>query len=184
MNPEHIRTFAAGLRRCSRAFAVYALILAPALAQALPDDRNQPIHIQADRAQLDQRQGVTIYEGDVQLTQGSLQIVAERITIHTNADNRVQKLVAKGRPARLQQQPDPEKSVIIASAESIDYDVNSEQVLLLSNARLEQGGATMTGNRIDYDILQDIVNVAGEAGTEQPRVQMVIPPQNRDNSED
>jgi lipopolysaccharide export system protein LptA len=47
---------------------------------ALPDDREQPIHISADKALRDEKQGVTIYSGNVQMNQGSMHIEADKRT--------------------------------------------------------------------------------------------------------
>ena len=44
--------------------------LGSAGAWALPDDREQPIRVQADSAELDDRQGVAVYHGNVIITQG------------------------------------------------------------------------------------------------------------------
>ena len=37
---------------------------------ALPSDRDQPIRVQADSAELDDKQGVAVYRGAVVITQG------------------------------------------------------------------------------------------------------------------
>ena len=55
--------------------AALILSLVPALHVAgLPDDRDQPIHITADQALRDEKQGKTVYSGNVHMTQGSLKI--------------------------------------------------------------------------------------------------------------
>ncbi|WP_351125661.1 LptA/OstA family protein, partial [Shewanella sp. T24-MNA-CIBAN-0130] len=43
-------------------------------AWALPNDSQQPIHISADDAQLDDKKGVATYTGGVIITQGSMKI--------------------------------------------------------------------------------------------------------------
>ena len=48
------------------------LALGSAGAWALPSDREQPIRVQADTAELDDKQGVAVYRGDVVITQGTL----------------------------------------------------------------------------------------------------------------
>ena len=55
-------------------------ILVSQFSLALPDDRQQPIHISADNALRDEKKGITIYRGNVVLNQGSLHISANRIT--------------------------------------------------------------------------------------------------------
>jgi len=70
-----------GLRHLSwRAPVAIATLLAgllPAGASlALPDDRDQPIRITADTAIRDEKQGFTVYTGNVHMIQGSLDILA------------------------------------------------------------------------------------------------------------
>lgn len=156
-----------------------ALFVAAGPVHALPDDRDQPIRIESDRAERDGRQGVTIYEGDVKLSQGSLQISAERLTVHTDTDNQVVEVLAEGSPAHFEQQPEADDEPVTAQASRIHYHVADEQLELVTNARLEQGATTMSGNRIDYDMVQEVMKAEGDASTDQPRIEMVIPPRSQ-----
>ena len=52
------------------------LSLLSGLAHALPSDSQQPINIQADSAEMDDKRGVAIYRGDVIITQGTLKSLA------------------------------------------------------------------------------------------------------------
>ena len=65
-------------------------------AQALPEDRLQAINIESDRASRNDKTGLTIYEGSVVLTQGSINIRADKITVHSKA-NKVSRIVCIGR---------------------------------------------------------------------------------------
>ncbi|UZJ44819.1 lipopolysaccharide transport periplasmic protein LptA [Marinimicrobium sp. C6131] len=151
-------------------------LLAPAVA-ALPDDQQQPIYIESDRAERDGQKGIMLYEGDVRLRQGSLNIRAERLVVHTDTNQQVQRVVAEGTPAHFEQQPDVDDQPVAAQAHTIRYDVASEHLELLTNARIEQGSATMSGNRIDYDMASEILKAEGDTDTDRPRIEMVLPPQ-------
>ena len=61
---------------------ITAWLLLSGIAQALPGDTEQPIHISADEALRDEKRGITVYTGNVTMTQGSLSISAELITIY------------------------------------------------------------------------------------------------------
>lgn len=172
------------LRRVMVLATALPLALASFVALALPEDQEQPIHIQSDRATHDQRKGRTTYEGSVELSQGTLRILADRVTIQTNGNNEVEWLEAEGTPAHFEQQPNIDEELLIARAEFVRYSTGERQVLLLRNAWLEQDGATMSGNRIDYDMELEIVKAQGDTGSAQPRIQMVIPPQNSNQSID
>ena len=93
-------------RRSRYLTALLLLLTLPAgLVQALPDDRDQPIHISADKALRDEKQGFTVYSGNVQMAQGSMRLEADKLTIYHVTDE-VDKVVAEGRPAKMQQQPE------------------------------------------------------------------------------
>lgn len=181
MNPTR-RTKRASLAAGLGALLAAAL-LAPA-ALALPEDREQPIYIESDRLERDGLNGIATYEGDVRLRQGSLNIRADRLTVHTGTDNQVQRVIAEGSPAHFEQKPNAEDPPIAAQALTIRYDVGLEQLKLLRNAWLEQGEATMSGNRIDYDMASEVLKAEGDSDSERPRIEMVLPPQNDRSSQD
>lgn len=151
-------------------------LLSISQVSALPEDRDQPIHIAADQALRDEKQGFTIYQGNVRMDQGSLHIEADRITIY-HVTQEADKIVAEGQPATLQQQPAPDKGPIKASAEIIQYFKLEERVRLLNNAHIEQDGSTVTGDSIDYFINEQMVKADSDGGSEDSRVQVVIPAQ-------
>lgn len=155
------------LRLC---FIACLSFIAPIVA-ALPDDRQQPINVSADKARKNGDQGLTVYEGSVVITQGSIYIEGDKIAIYDNAGV-VSKIIANGKPAIFKQRPEPESGEMIAKGETIEYDINTESLLLLENALLEQEGRTTNSNKITYDMKTTVVN----AGDNNGRVIMVIPP--------
>ena len=67
-------------------------------AHAEQADRSKPIVIEADRANLDQLKGVTVYEGNVILTQGTARITGNRLVV--TEDNAKQQIAnVYGNPA-------------------------------------------------------------------------------------
>ena len=152
-----------------------ALTLFAGLVQALPDDRDQPIHITADKALRDEKLGMTVYTGNVQMDQGSMRITADTLTIY-HVTEEADKIVAEGRPARMQQQPELDEGPVHAHAEVIEYFRDEERVHLQSNARVEQDGAVVAGDSIDYFIAEQLVKADSDQTLEGNRVQVIIPP--------
>jgi lipopolysaccharide export system protein LptA len=140
-------------------------------ALALADDREQPINVSADRAYKNDKEGTTIYEGNVIITQGSIRISGNKISIF-DTDGTVSKMVAKGTPAKFKQKPDPTSDDVIANGSTIEYDVSKETLLLLENALLKQDGGTTNSNKITYDMNTAVVNAGDATG----RVIMVLEP--------
>ena len=155
-----------------------ALLLAPCVhvpgARALDSDAKQPIHIVADEAVSDERAGLTLYRGNVTMSQGSIHIEADQVAIH-HADAETDKIVATGSPAHMRQRPEPDSPVMNAWGDTIEYYHKEDRMLLLDNAQLEQDGSILKGDRIDYFINDRLVKAASEQDAGQ-RVRVVIPP--------
>ena len=170
-----------------RRFLVLALLasLYTTQAFALPSDKNETIRGSADKLTVDQKNGIATYTGSVIIQQGTLVISADSIVIHTNQDNDVEKMVAKGNPARFQQQPDKDQGLVTASAKQITYTPDNQRLLLIEDASVEQNGAVMSGPRIDYDLVKEVMKAAGKTSTDgnsAQRIEIVIPPKGAQDS--
>ena len=143
-------------------------------ALSLPGDREQAIQITADSATRDEKKGLTIYSGNVVLDQGSLHISADTITVF-RINEEGDKIVARGQPASVQQQPAVDEELMRAHAEIIEYFKAEDRLRLRSSAQIEQGGSTVTGNIIDYYITQQLVKAGSDKTREDSRVTTIIP---------
>ena len=111
------------------------------------------------------------------MDQGSLRITADKITIHST-DSKMDRVIASGKPAHFQQQPEKDKKLVVAQGLTIEYLVSNEKIHLVNNASIEQGGSTMTGERINYNIKDAVVTAVGNpTNTETSRIHIIIPPQ-------
>jgi lipopolysaccharide export system protein LptA len=155
------------------------LTAAPALP--LDTDREQPIRIVADTALRDERQGITIYTGNVDMQQGSLRMRADKVTIFRIVEE-ADKIVGEGSPARLEQQQNPDKPPIEASGNVIEYYKDEERVQLTGNAMIEQEGSTVTGQVIEYFIADELVRATGAGGDSPRRVEVIIPARPAENA--
>ena len=159
--------------------ALLASVAVPAAAQS--GDANQPIRIQANAATLDDRKNVAVYTGNVIITQGSMRLTGSRVTLTLDNAGEVQKLVSTGSPATFRQTPAGGKQVD-ARALTIEYHADTERVVLIEQAFLEQAGNTFQGQRVTYDIQRQVVD-AGRAtaadGESGERVEIIIQPRSR-----
>ena len=162
------------LKSCARMLPLL-LSLPAVLTQALPDDRNQPIHITADKALRDEKEGVTVYSGHVKLVQGSMELEADKLTIlHTSQD--AEEIIAEGLPAKMRQQPELDKGIVNAHAKIIHYFRATERVFLETDASIDQDGAVVTGNSIEYLIAKQLITAESDQTQEGNKVVVVIPP--------
>ena len=161
-----------------RLFFLITLVMLQQQILALPEDSQQPINIQADRAsQQSSADGeVTEYFGNVEMTQGSMKINGDHIVIHSR-DRKVTSVKATGNPARFEQQSQHDEAPVVANARQLDYTLNNETIVLTTDASIEKPGATFNGDRIEYNIAMERVKARG--GEKSGRVNMVLTPENK-----
>ncbi len=78
------------------------LLCAASIAQAETADRDKPLHLVSDNMTLDDAKQTSTFEGHVELTQGSLRIVAGKIVVVEDSQG-YQHLTATGVPASFRQ---------------------------------------------------------------------------------
>ena len=150
------------------------LLLAPGLAWALTSDRDKPIQIAADRATLDEKTGVGIYEGDVHLQQGTLQLHGSKMTVRLN-NNRIEMITIEGTPAKFSQRPDDSDADQQAEAGHIEYHAREQRLLLRDNANIrQQDREEFRSDRIEVNLRNNTVNAGGSGGD--GRVHIILQP--------
>lgn len=158
---------------------------------SLPSDWDQEMVIQSDRAELDRKTGMVIYEGKVELTQGSLKIQSERLLVIMD-NNQLKQAVAEGKPASYQQQVSAGKPLTHAKAQRIDYYADSRELAFTGSAELKQGNNLFSGETIRYQLDNERVTASGSepANPDSPqstqpteRVRVVIQPNTSSDSE-
>ena len=132
------------------AASVFGLLFA-AQATALSSDRDQPVSIEADRAEAGEHERVSVYHGNAVIVQGTLRITGDTIRIYLNVDDEFVKLVSLGNPASMRQLPDDSKQYHTAKAVRLEYFADYDLIVLLGHATYGQGTDRMSAARIVYD---------------------------------
>lgn len=191
MHPSNLKKFAMSTRACFLSLVVapirfaspimFFLLIAPLLASpahALESDRDQSIEIESDSAEFRDLEGITVYSGNVRMSQGSILLLADQISIHTQ-DGDVNRLVATGNRAYYEQLPEAGQDKVVAQGKTIEYLLNEDVINLIQNASLTQEGATLNGNRITYDVRNHLLTAnnakTGNGDSSGERVRVVIP---------
>jgi len=156
------------------------LALGSPAVPALPDDQKQPIEIEADGVEIDEGKQLSVYTGNVDIRQGSIRLQAQKVTVHHEKSNQPRRIVAEGKPARFKQLEKKGGKEVKARANRIEYDANSEEVLLIGKAVLTQGKDSFKSNRIRYDRRKAVVKagaaVKGGGKKQGGRVRITINP--------
>ena len=158
--------------------------LGSASAWALPSDRDQPIRVQADSAELDDKQGVAVYRGGVVITQGTLKITGDTVTITQDKNGDIEVFTAVGNRAYYEQKPAVDKDIVKAYGLTIQYYATNERIVLIDQAKVIQQGNTFEGEKIVYDTQRQIVNAGRATGSNvsmsRPRIDMILQPRKKD----
>ncbi len=173
------------LRRTLTAFVILAA--SPAMAERA--DRDQPVNIEANRIVVDEAKKVQIFEGNVQLVQGTLVLRAAKLVVSQDA-NGYQKGVAYaggGRQASFRQKREGRNEYVEGEAERIEHDSKAEKAELFNKAHIKSGLDEVHGEYISYDARSENYVVSGNSPDStasqtaaQGRVRAVIQPKNRD----
>ncbi|MDP6968015.1 MAG: lipopolysaccharide transport periplasmic protein LptA [Gammaproteobacteria bacterium] len=155
-----------------------SLLTFSGVASALDSDRKQPVSLEADSAVMDEAKGHHIYSGNVVVTQGSMIIQADSIEIFMDANNNIDRFLAKGNSttqAHLKQTAESDKSVLEAWADDLVYNVTKDVIILTGQAALHQHGNQFSGDKIHYSVADEQVQATAKPNTKQ-RVKMIFNP--------
>lgn len=152
-----------------------AMLLCGPAAYALKSDADQPINIRARSVEANEKTGVSVYRGNVVLTQGSLRIEAERLEV-TLREGRTELIRAWGKPVRMRSRTDRGEE-IRARAERAEYHSPKRQLDLYGDVELRRDGDVFTGAVVHYALDDEIFTAEGGAGGQ---VSAVIQPAKRE----
>ncbi len=163
---------------------LFALLSIGVGVSALVTDSDQPIEIEAGSAESDDVAKITRYRGNVVITQGTLRITGDVVTIHRTDDNDLEKLVAVGQPATFRQLPegvaDVPDNYQTASANRMEYFAENEEIVLTGDASYTQTGSTVAAARLVYDARNATMRAQAEPGRTgpNPRIRIDVKPSN------
>jgi len=149
------------------------LLLLPGQLWARATDGEQPIEVEADELEVRDKEKISIYQGNVTLVQGSLEISADRVVIHFNEANELILMKMTGTPATFRQLNDDQQE-ILGEALQIDYTQSESLLELRDSARISQAGDIIESDLIRINTESSSMQ-AGSAESDQ-RVKMLIQP--------
>jgi len=154
------------------AAALLGLLATPAAAQ-----EQGPVRLSADRAEVDNRSGTSIYRGDVVLTRDGARITGDVMWVYTNAQRELERVEVEGEPATYRQQPEGDGQLVEAEAPRMEYYASGpERVRLLQGGRLWQGENEVRGQTITYFVADERVEAEGGAGGDD-RIEVTVSPE-------
>lgn len=172
-------------RKAVGAFALGLLLLhAGAVAMAERGDRNKPVNLEADKVTIDDAKKIAVFQGNVVLRQGTLEIRGDRMEVRQDKDG-FKYGTTWGNRAYFRQKREGFNEYIEGWAERLEYDGRAETMKMFKRAEVKRGHDEVRGNFISYDAKADFYQVIG-GGTKAAgakgsagRVRAVIQPKSK-----
>lgn len=148
-----------------------------ALAGSQADDEQKlPIEVTADTLSAKDKEGISIYTGNVIITQGTTTITGDKVTVH-HPNRKVSTAVAVGLPATFRRFIPDEKNWINGKADKITYSASKRTVLLQGHAQvIQEGKNSISGPEILYNVKEKTLFAKGNK-KEQKRIKMIFTPE-------
>ena len=154
----------------------------------LSTDKDQPIQIESDNMEYDDKAKLNVYKGNVVVTQGSMKLSGNVLTINLDKKDEITKVLVDGEPARFRQLPDGKSEYQEGEALRMEYHKDKHMIYFIKNARVMQGAQSFSGHEITYDTERNFITARkanegeGVAKGPKPRVIVTIPPQKKGQS--
>lgn len=174
----------AGGQMLRQLFVLCALSLIPFTAMAEKADRDKPIEIEADTVTSNDAKKVSVYSGNVVVTQGTLMIKADKLVVRED-ESGFQHSSSYGNPTTFKQKRDGKDEYMEGSAMRIEYDGRMDKVQLFTKAWVKKGQDIVHGDYIMYDANAEYSEVIGGGpksatpATPTGRVKAIIQPKNK-----
>lgn len=176
------------LKTIGCALALPCLLLLSGNSYAERADRNKPLHLEADRGSVDDAKQVSTFDGNVQLTQGTILIRGDKLVVVQDKEGFAHGTVT-GQLASFRQKREGYDEYVEGYAERIEYDSETEIVNFYGQARMKREKDEVRGDHITYNSKTEVFQVLGAKGEQakaegKDRVRMVIQPKHKDATDD
>jgi lipopolysaccharide export system protein LptA len=143
-----------------RLLAGLLLVWLPICALAEKADREKAIHVESDRVTVDDVKQLSVFDGNVVLTQGSMVIRGDRMEVRQDKEGFKQGTVW-GKRAYFRQKREGTNEFIEGWAERVEYDSRADKVQLFTRAAMKRGEDDVSGDYISYDATTEFFQVIG-----------------------
>ena len=166
-------------------FFIFLMLAAlPLSAYAEKSDREKAVNVESDRVTVDDVKQISVFDGNVVLTQGTMVIRGERMEVRQDKEGFKQGTVW-GNLAYFRQKREGAGELIEGWGERIEYDSRADKVQLFTRAAMKKGDDDVAGDYISYDanteFFQAIGGGAKAATSNNPegRVRTVLQPKEK-----
>ena len=141
-------------------FMFMMLAALPLSANAEKSDREKAVNVESDRVTVDDVKQISVFDGNVVLTQGTMVIRGERMEVRQDKEGFKQGTVW-GNLAYFRQKREGTSELIEGWGERIEYDSRADKVQLFTRAAMKKGDDDVAGDYISYDANTEFFQVIG-----------------------
>jgi lipopolysaccharide export system protein LptA len=150
-------------------------------------DREKPLQLDADQVTINDAQQISTFTGKVKLTQGTMQLLGDKIVVVQSKDGFTLATVY-GNTASFRQKREGSNEYVEGYGERIIYDARTESVDFYGQARVKRDLDDVRGEHITYSVKTEIFQVSGSKANAdntppkrvravlQPRIKKSVPP--------
>ena len=159
--------------RIQRILLSILLLSTPLQASALSSDAQQPIQVEADSLVVRDIDKTSIYSGNVQLNQGSLEVRCDQLKLYFDDNKELILMEMTGTPATFRLLNDLQQE-LSGQGEKMEYHVSESTLISIGNAQFTQAGDTIKSEKIQVDTNTGDIQAGGTDSDS--RVRMLIQP--------
>lgn len=152
-----------------------ALLLAAPACFAERADRSKPLHLEADRVEIDDIRKISTFEGHVRLTQGTMDIQGQRVIVVQDAQG-FERCTVYGPDARFRQKREGREEFVEGVGGRIEYDARAETVDFFDKARVRRNQDEVRGDHVAYNQQTELFQVLNDQAHGESRVRAVLQP--------
>ncbi len=135
-----------------------AMLAMPAFADHA--DRTQPVHIEADKMTADDLHKNTLFEGTVILTQGTIRLTADHMTVREDPSG-FKFASAFGNPVTFRQKREGLNEWVKGSAQHAEYNGKLDRIELFDHADVHRDKDEIKGDYLSYDTKSEVLQAHG-----------------------
>ena len=138
------------------------LLLIGSSAMAQVADHTKPVNVKADNSEYNERLGTQTLSGNVEISQGSMLISADKIQIEIK-NGALFRISGTGSPITFQQLT-PGNELVRGQCNEIIYNTETSLITFKGSANFERPGQKLTGHIIEYNLRELTFKAAGNEG--------------------
>jgi lipopolysaccharide export system protein LptA len=140
-----------------------ALLGMPLCVLGAGNERQLPVQLRADRIDVDQKKGLSLYRGHVVFSQGTLRLTAARAEVQSRASV-LETVTAEGKPVTFRHRPEGLEEFVEGEASRAVYHATTRRVDLYGDVQVQRGRDLFRSAVLRYDIENQSLIAESAAG--------------------